>query len=175
MNERKHDLIIGRFQPLHLGHFNVIKNMTNPVIAVIRGNKTSNDKNRNPIPEQYQEQLIRYVFPDVPIIMILGEGYIPSIINTAIEKGFAIQRVFAGADRINDYKRQVSQANERVLTNKSTFPLISVDFVVSDRFTSASTVRDVIRNNDIDTFRTLMPLELSEEYVFRRLRTLINT
>ena len=69
-------LFLGRMQPIHNGHEAIIKMMKNPIVALVKGGKSSEDKKRNPFDEKYQIKLIKKLNPSVTVITA-PSGYIP--------------------------------------------------------------------------------------------------
>lgn len=169
-----HDLFIGRFQPFHKGHANIIKSMKNPVVVIIKGKQTSEDKQKNPLSAEQQMELIKTVFPTVPVFVSEETGFIPALIGMAEEKGYKIGRVFAGADRIGGYKGQVERANKKIELGQSEHKPINVKFVETPRFTSATTVRNTIRSGDFKEYNKLMPQKLANEKTFKKLQSAMN-
>jgi nicotinamide mononucleotide adenylyltransferase len=156
---KKVQLFIGRMQPVHLGHKKIIDSMTNPVIVIVKGEKSSEDRLRNPFSAEYQVKLIKKIAPQAEIITA-SSGYLPKIMAQLREKGMEVDTVYAGADRIAGYKKQVESANAKMDPEYR----YNVKFKETDRVTSATAVRDAIRAGDEQEFRKLMPKELWGEF-----------
>lgn len=154
------DVFIGRLQPPHKGHIEIIKKMKNPLVIIVRGNKSSNDGNRNPFNEQTQIRLLKKVFPKIQIVTA-PHGYLPEIFSQLRESlGVEVRRLYAGNDRINGYKRQIDSINNKLSNNKK----FVVDFHTTPRVASATKVREAIKNGDKAEFEKLMPRELWGEW-----------
>ncbi|MGB9591297.1 MAG: hypothetical protein ACPL1K_02130, partial [Candidatus Kryptoniota bacterium] len=156
---KKVQLFMGRMQPIHIGHKKIIDSMDNPVIVVVKGGKSSEDRTKNPLSADYQIQLIKKVAPHAEI-MTVSTGFLPKIITQLREKGMEPDTIFAGADRIEGYKKQIDDANARMDPEYR----YNVKFKETDRLTSATTVRNAIRANDEAGFRKNMPKELWGEF-----------
>jgi hypothetical protein len=140
--------------------------MIDPVIAIVKGNITSSQFDKNPLNLNQQRLLISTVFPDIPIIVIETSGYMPMIVSTIKGMGFDVTRVFAGVDRLFDYKRQIQRANDLITNDKSDHTLIDVEFVETKRYVSATDVRHAIRSKDFDKYESLMPCRLANKHTF---------
>lgn len=152
-------LFLGRMQPIHNGHDAIIKMMKNPVVALVKGGKSSLDTKRNPFSEKYQTKLIKMLNPSVTVI-IGKSGYIPDLINDIRKSGMEVTEVLAGDDRIGGYQRQIDSFNRQVPPEKQ----MKVTFKKTPRITSATTVRNAIRANDIETFKQNVPKKLWGEW-----------
>jgi len=155
----KVELFLGRLQPVHLGHVKIIKKMKNPIVVLVKGAKSSQDKNRNPLSAEEQRKLLKKAVPRVKVV-VAKAGYLPEIIADLREAGYEVETVYAGSDRISSYKRQVDSANKKLLDKQK----FDVTFRETERFASATEVRNAIRSDDKDEFQKLMPKELWSEF-----------
>ena len=154
----KVDLYLGRFQPPHNGHLAVIESMKNrPIVVIVRGKQSSQDKNRNPFDEVDQQFLLRRIVPGIET-MVAENGYLPDIIQTLEHLGSCPDTVYAGPDRIGQYRAQVERANKTLET-----PL-EIKFVETERVTSASVVREAIRSGDEEAFKANVPRAIWDQY-----------
>lgn len=156
---KKSSLFLGRTQPPHLGHKKIIDMMTNPFMALVKGAKSSQDKARNPFDEKYQYKLLKMISPKINILTAKS-GYIPDIVNEIRKSGYEIIAVYAGDDRINGYKKQIESFNKQMPTEKQ----INVEFHKTPRITSATAVRNSIKNDDLTAFKKIMPKQLWGEF-----------
>ena len=147
------ELFLGRCQPVHLGHAKIIAKMTNPVIVLVKGNKSSQNRKRNPFSEEYQKKLFRLLDPNLEI-EVSPNGFLPGIISYLKEHGKKVTKIYCGADRIDSYRKAIELANEKY----------DIVFQETERNGSGSEVRTAIRNNDFETFKTLMPERLHQEF-----------
>lgn len=148
------DLFFGRFQPVHNGHLAVLERMNNPVVVIVKGKVASRDKGKNPFDFDYQARLINKIKPGVKVVQS-DTGYLPDIIKNL---GDCPDTVFAGSDRITQYKAQVERANKELES-----PLV-IRFVETERVTSASVVREAIRSGDKKAFKANVPRAIWEEF-----------
>lgn len=156
----KGSLFLGRIQPIHNGHDAIIKMLKNkPYVVVVKGGKSSQDKERNPFDFKYQQKLIKMLNPKVEVVQF-PTGYIPDMINQFRKDGVEIVEVLAGNDRIGGYKRQIESFNKQMPKEKQ----INVSFKETPRITSATTVRESIRSDDYETFKNNVPSKLHKEY-----------
>jgi len=162
VRKNKVEVFIGRMQPIHLGHIKIIKKMKNPVVVLVKGAKSSLDKNRNPLSAEVQSRLLKKSIPNVKII-IAKNGYLPEIFSTLREDlHLEATKLYAGEDRLDSYKKQIERANEKLDAPQK----YNLEYVKTDRFTSATKVREVIRSGDEKEFKKLMPKELWDEFDF---------
>jgi len=152
-------LFLGRLQPIHNGHSAIIKMMKNPVVGIVKGAKSSQDKERNPFDFKYQEKLLKMLHPSVNVIEV-KTGYIPDLINTLRKGGIESSEILAGDDRINGYKKQIEGFNKQMPDEKK----INVTFKTTPRVTSASKVRELIRADDEKGFQKEVPKQLWKEW-----------
>jgi len=155
------EIFLGRFQPIHLGHKKIIDSMQNPIVIIVKGEKSSNDKKRNPLDADYQKKLLQLACPNVEVT-ISPNAFLPGIINYLRKQHKNVTTIYAGADRIDGYKKMIEQNNARAPSPEYHY---DIKFKETDRFTSATTVRNAIRNNDYDTFKKLVPKAIWNEWL----------
>ena len=157
--DKEVDLFSGRMQPIHKGHEAILKSMNNPVVALVKGKKSSEDKVRNPLSAEYQEKLIKKLLPGVKVI-IVDTGYIPEINNELRKEGLETIRIYAGEDRFKGYQGQIKSFNSQMPEEKQ----MSVTYKKTERLASATDVRNAIKSDDIEAFKSLMPKKLHKEW-----------
>lgn len=148
------DLFFGRFQPVHNGHLAVLKRMNNPVVVIVKGKVASKDKEKNPFDFEYQKELILKVMPGVNV-HLAHTGYLPDIIK---DLGDCPDAVYCGPDRIGQYQAQLERANKEL-----DVPCV-VEFIETERVTSASVVREAIRSGDSKAFKANVPRAIWDQY-----------
>ena len=153
------ELFLGRLQPPHNGHAKIINSMQNGWVAIVKGALSSKNKVQNPLPYEYQKKLVNEIAPSVPVIEV-PTGYLPDIINEIRKRGQEVETVYAGPDRMEEYQRQLAGVNAKLGTDKK----FTVTFKLAERITSATTVRDAIRNNNQTAFRANVPRSIWPEY-----------
>ncbi len=159
VGKREVSLFLGRMQPVHKGHVSIIKKMRNPIVAVVKGAKTSQDKVKNPLDADQQIKMLKKVVPGVEIVVV-PNGYLPEIIDLQRRAGNEVVNVYAGADRIKGYQAQITKANKDLDDDRK----MDVKFHETERVTSASIVRDAVRKGDEKAFQANMPRELWGEW-----------
>jgi phosphopantetheine adenylyltransferase len=157
----KIDLLIGRFQPIHKGHAKIIKSMTNPIVVIVKGKKSSEDIARNPLSADDQKRMIHKIFPDLEV-SISPNGFLPGILGYFRKQDKEVTKIYSGADRIEGYKAAIDKANEKMKPEEQ----YKVDFQETERVTSASAVRKAIKDDDYETFKNLVPKEIHDEWDF---------
>jgi len=72
---KRFGLINGRFQPFHIGHSAIINEILleglTPIIMLGSSNVTR-DKTKNPLTYAQRKELIRLVYPNIPIVFVRG-------------------------------------------------------------------------------------------------------
>lgn len=154
------EVFLGRMQPIHLGHIKAIKKMKNPIVVLVKGEKSSKDKSKNPFDAQYQQRLLKKVLGSNVRIIISNTGFIPQIFAAIRGIGLEPVSVVAGPDRFGKYNGQINSINKSLPDEKK----FRVKMKEAERVTSATKVRDAIRNGDLPTFRKVMPKELHGEW-----------
>jgi FAD synthase len=143
-------LLLGRFQPFHNGHLRIVNAMKNPVISVVKGAKSSQDKKVNPFDLDTQLALIKLSVKPTVRVITSPSGYLPDIIKQFADIGINITEVWCGTDRLDTYKKQIDRAGL----------IDQVDIVEIDRAVdseSATAVRESLAEGNIDKFKKLMP------------------
>ena len=155
------DLFLGRVQPLTKAHMDIINNMTNPVIALVRGTKKE-DVSRNPFDPVYQRHMIHKVCPTAKVIEV-PTGYVPDIIAELRTHNMEVKNVHAGSDRVADYARMINGVNAQLPdTHKIDANIVEIKRTGED--VSATKVRTALKAGDEATFQKMMPLQLHDEY-----------
>lgn len=159
-------LFLGRLQPVHLGHAAILKMMKKPVVILVKGAKSGEDKTRNPLDAKYQAKLIKMIDKNAKVV-IAPTGYVPQMIADLRDEGIEINQILAGNDRIGDYKKQIDGINKKLSKEQK----ITVKFVETPRVASATDVRAAIRDDNQAEFEKLTPKVIHKEYA--KLRKLI--
>lgn len=149
-------IYMGRFQPFHKGHQAALKKVKGEKVLVIVRGRLSKVKD-NPIPVEMQINMINKVV-DIPV-EVFGSGYLPDVIEMVRSKlSLDPKKVICGEDRIKQYKAQIDRAN------KTLEAPLAIEFVVADRITSATKVREAIRSGDEKAFKANVPKQLWDEF-----------
>ena len=156
------ELFLGRLQPPHLGHKKNIDRMKNPIIGIVRGEKSSQDKERNPIPLDYQVELIKKIAPNAAV-KVFGDGFLPFIISAMRTDGLEIVKVFAGTDRIKSYEQAVKSFNKKIPEDRQ-MDITFIEIERDDSDVSATKVRKFLRTGDEAGYRNSVPKELWNEF-----------
>ena len=160
------NLLVGRFQPFHNGHLKMAKIMKKEndlpsIVAVVHPGH--NNSGKSPFDEdlvkKYMEAVVRENGDLISGFFIVNKGLLGVIYGTAKKHGFSPKAIAAGEDRLVDYKKQV----EYLKKNGSDFPK-DISIVETPRSTSATEVREKIKNEDFTSFRKLVPPSISSLY-----------
>lgn len=143
-------IFIGRFQPLHKGHVEIINSMENPIVVLVSGNKTKDNKKRNPFPVSYQKELFGRLFPHT-LLTVSPNGFVPGIIGYLQKQGYQIVSLYCGEDRFESYRQSIQHK-------------YTIEIIKTPRIISSTQIRESIINEDRKTFEYNMPRKLWEEW-----------
>lgn len=167
--KKKISLIFGRMQPFTAGHKLLFdKAKYEVVIGLVKGKKTSQDKERNPFSEQLQRTIIMKALEEDPkfeSIVTTDSGFIPDLIEKLEKMNYQVKELFCGSDRVKDYKRMI-----RDNLIKADIKLVKIDR--DDEDISATKVRDAIRKNDFKNVKEMM-INMTRD-LYRQMRKEIN-
>jgi cytidyltransferase-like protein len=148
---KTYGVMFGRFQPLTLGHMRGIDQMSKDVdkgtVYIVKGEKSSKDKDKNPFSTETQLKLLKAVLPNNIDAQISKTAFYPDIINEIDATDF---KIYAGTDRYQSYKKMLTYVDD----SKSA-EIIQIKR--SDDDISATKVRNALKDNDEKTFKELTP------------------
>lgn len=158
------DLFVGRFQPITKTHFEMISSLQDPVVCIVRGQKSSLDKQRNPFSLEYQMECLNKLFGDTVRVVVSSSGYLPEVVSSLNEVGICVRSVHCGSDRYMDYRSQLERHT------RTTGVSFSFDLVEHSRTddVSGTVLRESLRNGDRSRFLQLIPSELQQEYEYMK-------
>ncbi len=168
---RLYQIYVGRFQPLHIGHYNIIKKMNNPVVAIIRGKKSSQDPKKNPFSVETQLWLFNLVFGGSVRVLVSQTAYLPDVFaKLRKEENMEPVVLWCGEDRVDGYRRQIERINEMLRMKEAGYKQYFVKIKLGERATSATKIRKLIAENKYDEYSKLVPPPMRDEKVFNLLR-----
>jgi len=160
------NLLVGRFQPFHNGHLNMVKKMAEKnelpsIIAVVhpghnRSGKTPFDED---LVSKYMETVVKENAGKILGYFIINRGLLGIIYGKAKELGYSVKSIAAGDDRIDDYKKQT----EYLKKAGGDFP-DDIEIIQTPRSSSGTEVRGKIDNEDFVGFKKLVPHAVSTFY-----------
>jgi citrate lyase synthetase len=160
-----------RAQPFHKGHLELVNKAKYPVvIAIVKGLKTSKDKNKNPFDLTLQKEIIKKAKFPVKVITINAMS-LPMLINTLRDLNMEPMEIIAGLDRKEDYGRQVIKYATPL---KSQIKLITVNRDENSNKVdgiSASKIREALKHNDYKTVKSMM-INLDQELFDKMLHSI---
>ena len=133
--KQKVGIFIGRFQPFTNKHIEIINKMSdendNCYVIIVRGKKTSQDKEKNPFSRKEQEILIDMLnFPVNVHFYFTETAYFFDLFDT----NYYNFKLYVGTDRIESYKKSFKDKISEYIEIKRT-----------DEDISATKVRELIR------------------------------
>ena len=144
----------GRFQPFHSGHLrcceDIYKENGNPVV-ILYMSTTKFDK-RKPFNNEIIKEELEIVKKNNDFIIDIFEIKNPlaiSMINLCNEHGYNPTTWIAGEDRIESYQKMLNGIRNP--------DIIKPELVKTERYCSATEVREAILRGDMKTFEKLMP------------------
>lgn len=154
---RQVQLFITRAQPLHKGHLKVISQMTNPVVVIVRGEKSGQDKTKNPFSVETQLMIAKAVLPSYVSVVLASSGYIPDIIKElSSQYKEHTTAVYCGPDRVAGYRQQIARHNNNA-TNPVKLDVDILELSRDDDQISATKVRQALMDKDESAYQALMP------------------
>jgi cytidyltransferase-like protein len=160
------NLLIGRFQPFHNGHLNMVKKMAEEnelpsIVAVVHPghNKSGKTPFSEDLVSKYMETVVRENAGKILGYFIVSRGLLGVIYGKAKELGYLVKAIAAGDDRIDDYKKQA----EYLKKAGGDFPE-DIELIQTPRSSSGTEVREKIDNEDFVGFKKLVPHAISTFY-----------
>ena len=148
-------IFLGRIQGLTTAHVKIINTMsaTHPqnYVVIIKGDKSSLDTGRNPIPFEVQEKMVKRVLPSNVKIITAKSANLENILPDLEGKAFA---VYAGTDRVQDYRKYAAYIAKQGYNVK----VIDIPREAND--VSATKLRQSLKDNDIEAFKKVAPKEV---------------
>ena len=159
-------IMIGRFQPVTKAHTSIIEKISKEnktgIIYLVKGKKSSEDKEKNPFDSDIQIKMLEKIIPSNISIEIISSAFFVDELKTMKESKFVI---YAGSDRVKSYK-----SFEKYLEDDKTLEVKEIKR--TDEDISATKVRDSLKNDDLDTFKSLTPKNIHS--MFNELKTYIS-
>ena len=160
------NLLVGRFQPFHNGHLKmakVLKEKNDLPSVVVIVNPGHNKSGKTPFSKDTVEKFMRGIIQDEKDIVdfiIVPKGLIGSAIVKLLAKGYKANLVGAGEDRIDDYTKQIEYVKRSDIKDQ----MQNLELVKTPRVTSATEVRQAIKDEDYQKFRKLVPHAVEKMY-----------
>jgi len=164
---KKVNLLIGRFQPFHNGHLKMAKflkeknNFPSLVVVVYPGH---NKSGKSPFDEEMINKYMSEVVKDEEEIqdyIIVQRGLIGSAIMKIMKMGYLPVLVGAGEDRIEDYTKQLEYVKKSEIGDK----MKNLKLIQTPRSTSATEVRQAIKDEDYQKFKRMVPSGVDKMYI----------
>jgi len=166
--DKKINVIMGRFQPFHLGHLKMAKKLHDEnqlpsfVIVVYPGhNRTGKSPFGEQTIKQYMDAVVKEHGDVLKDYMIVPRGLLGSGVNKLVEMGFEPHLIGAGEDRQDDYAKQMDYIKKTELFDK-----LPEDFklVETPRSTSATEVRSKLEEEDYASLKKMLPKSVLNLY-----------
>lgn len=160
------NLLVGRFQPFHNGHLKMAKflkeknNLPSVAVVVYPGhNKSGKSPFNEDTIKKYMDGVVRDE-KEVIDYIIVQRGLIGSAIVKLLEKGYKPNLIGAGEDRMGDYTKQLEYVKKSDIGDQ----MQDLKLVQTPRATSATEVRNAIKDEDYHKFRKLVPAGVERMY-----------
>lgn len=159
-SRKKVNIFLGRFQPFTKGHLKVLEigyneNQLPTVVLMIQNKKI--DK-RHPFPDEVIQKEIKIIKKDAPHlikdIIYVKSADILAFGEQLHQKGYEPILWLTGTDRLPQYTRMATNYKEKAgfVDEFTTFEIKRTDEDIS-----ATKVREAIQQNDLTTYKLLMP------------------
>jgi len=166
--EKNINVMLGRFQPFHLGHLKMAQEMKKkndfPVFVVVvypGHNKNKNSPFNEEIIKQYMGALMEAYPEEFAGYKIVKLGLLGSVVNRLVEEGYIPHLVGSGEDRADDYSKQFEYIKKTELHDK-----LPSDFAlhVSKRSMSATEVREKLKEGNFTAAKKMLPRAVLNSY-----------
>ena len=158
---KKVNICLGRFMPFTRGHYKMIEyglkyNNLPTVIFMISNKKMDN---KHPFSDELMQKemdMLKKSLKGIENTVYVSSADIVKLGQWCYENNYEPQLWITGSDRLAAYKRQAANPKYKDLGHlPSSFTTLEVPRTDDD--ISATKVREAISNNDIDTFKKMMP------------------
>lgn len=158
--ENEISLFIGRLQPPTKAHIDILNDILSKnkklLICIVRGEKSSQDKEKNPFPFNMQIEILEKCLKKSNYEIIeIKTAFIGDIVNYARNKNEEIVELYCGTDRYKTYKSQIDRYKDQLNLNIEVKEISRTDEDIS-----ATKVRESLKNNDENTFKSMMCKEV---------------
>jgi cytidyltransferase-like protein len=164
---KKVNMLIGRFQPFHNGHLKMAKflkeknNLPSVVVVVYPGH---NKSGKSPFEEEtirkYMDEVVSGE-DEIQDYIIVQRGLIGSAIVKLLKMGYTPVLIGAGDDRTEDYTKQLEYVKKSEIGDQ----MKNLKVIETPRSTSATEVRQAIKDEDYQKFKKLVPPGVDKMYV----------
>ena len=158
---KKVNICLGRFMPFTKGHYKMIeyglKQNGLPTIVFMISNKKMDKK--HPFSDELMQKemdMLKKSLEGIENTVYVSSADIVKLGQWCYENNYEPQFWITGSDRLAAYKRQAENPKYQDLGHfPSSFTTLEVPR--TDEDISATKVREAIMNNDLDTFKKMMP------------------
>ena len=166
----KVNIIIGRFQPFTLGHLKCAQEAQRRlgVKSVLLVINTIKQDARHPFLTKHIEKILDKMCKEEPALtgyVLVKNADIVKNVEILREAGYEPVSWTCGTDRYNQYETMVKKYGKDINLDDN-FEVIEVKR--GDEDISATAVRQALRNNDEDTYISLVPNTWRRQFVFLR-------
>jgi len=177
----------GRAQPWHKGHDAMVqkgKGMLEALgaeavmIMIVKGGKSSQNTDQNPLSESDQISLIQAVYDGDPQVIvsdkILKRSFIGEIANVVYSTGYEVVGWLAGADRITNYRQGLKSFNPEMWEKDHSYSPFDVDqtgastvkMIETPRVLSGTRARELVNEVEVEEWiAAVAPEGISESAI----------
>tara|TARA_R110002020_G_scaffold240411_5_gene453355 strand:+ start:4875 stop:8333 length:3459 start_codon:yes stop_codon:yes gene_type:complete len=163
----------GRAQPWHIGHDAMIKKGKKALkqlgadviyIMLVKGSSSSKDKNKNPLSEVDQYNLVNSIYDGDPEVIVSDKfpksGFIVDLLESIHDQGHKVVGWLAGADRIGEYKKSLRAFSPSLYLEDHEYSPIDKDengdvlvkMIETPRIMSGTQARELALTKDFEDF-----------------------
>jgi citrate lyase synthetase len=157
-------IAVGRMNPPTRGHAVLVKRVkeeakrlnARPILFIVDGEKSGQDKAKNPLTGEQREAYAKRLFPGVQVDVV-SSAY--QVLDVLYVQGYEPAVWIAGSDRSRNYQRMLEGAS---LTGK----VVEVDRDAGEADgVSATAAREAALAGDWEGFKALTPVGASDELI----------
>ena len=161
MKQYHQGVIVGRFQPLHLGHVKIVKEALRHCdrVLVLIGSSQASNTSHNPFDYQTRAEMFRLVFGDqvqVAPLPDIGVG------NVGAWGEYVIAKAEEAVGHVDCFIQGREEKNNRWFASMPELPILEVER--SELPISSSLIRTYLSQGDEASFRKAMPEALWSQY-----------
>ena len=148
-------VVIGRMQPPTRAHVDIIENALkkhkNVLVAIVKGAKPSP---KSPFPVNLIRDILLEIFGKRILLQVFSRGFIGDVVDFCRRLDYEPVVLYCGSDRVKTYEGQIKRYEDEL-----NLSLKVKEIKRSNQDISATKVREAIKNNDFETFKSMTPEE----------------
>jgi hypothetical protein len=160
---KKCALWVGRAQPWHKGHDQMIKIGLEKAecvfVVLVKGAESSQDETKNPLSTETQKEIIKSLYPSDKVIVCENQplkASLPFIMTELFKQNLEATIWLVGEDRKDSYKSEISRFKFDQWTQGHNYIPVkpNIEFVITPRVASATDAREMAKDSTYEEWIT---------------------